>query len=242
MGMRTSLMALAAGATLVAGAAQADTITQQENSVFGSNGSANVSVNDSGFGGAGSSNVIAGAFALNSTNTSYTDAAGDFVAFCLDIFNNLNLGTRGDYEVTTTPYIGATTSSPGDISDRIGDVQRLFNTAYAGVDLSDDNQSAGFQLALWEVVFEDSVSSTGFDLASGDFTVTNASSSLRNTAQGYLDGIFGANTGNYQLTYLESTQGGQNLVTMAPIPLPAGGVLLLGALGGLAVARRRRKA
>ncbi|WP_371038493.1 VPLPA-CTERM sorting domain-containing protein [Rhodosalinus sp. FB01] len=239
MGMRTSLMALAAGATLVAGAAQADTITQQEINVFGPNGSANVTVNDGGIDGAGSSNVIAGAFALNSTNTSYTDAAGDFVAFCLDIFNNLNLGTKGDYEVTTTPYTGAT--PPGDISDRIGDVQRLFNTAYAGVDLSDDNQSAGFQLALWEVVFEDSTS-TGFDLTSGDFTVTNASSSLRDTAQDYLDGIVGANTGNYQLTYLESTQGGQNLVTMAPIPLPAGGVLLLGALGGLAVARRRRKA
>lgn len=31
-------------------------------------------------------------------------------------------------------------------------------------------------------------------------------------------------------------------LTVAPIPLPAGGVLLLTAVGGLAIAQRRRKA
>ncbi len=235
MGMKTSLMALAAGATLVAGAAQADTITRQDpNSVFGSNGSANANLSIGG-------SVIAGAFALKSdpATTSYSDAAGNFVAFCLDVFNNLT-NPPGEYEVTSTPFVS--TGSPGDISDRIGDVEKLFNTAYAGVDLSDDNQSAGFQLALWEVVFEDTTGLfTGFDLADGAFTVST-DTNVFNTAKGYLDNIDGPNTGSYQLTYLQSTQGGQNLVTMAPIPLPAGGVLLLGALGGLAVARRRRKA
>ena len=51
----------------------------------------------------------------------------------------------------------------------------------------------------------------------------------------------------YRLSFLESSSDSanksahQNLVTVSPVPLPAAGLLLLAAFGGLGVAARRRK-
>ena len=53
-------------------------------------------------------------------------------------------------------------------------------------------------------------------------------------------------TNKFDLTYLESTAQNrrQNLVTadLAPVPLPAAGLMLLAALGGLAATKRRKPA
>ena len=55
-------------------------------------------------------------------------------------------------------------------------------------------------------------------------------------------------TQSYKLTFLESndqrgnSQYSQNLVTASPVPLPAAGFLLIGALGGLAAVGRRKRA
>ena len=47
---------------------------------------------------------------------------------------------------------------------------------------------------------------------------------------------------DFILAFSSAKDGDTVQITLAPVPLPAGGLLLLTALGGLAVARRRRKA
>ncbi|WP_245306207.1 VPLPA-CTERM sorting domain-containing protein [Roseovarius aestuariivivens] len=222
-----SIAALSAHATPVP-------VSKQSSSVFGSNGSAAVTITDdielpSGL------STLAGGFDLSS------GPLGDFVAWCLDISTYLRLSSN--YEITedSAGFDPFGTARP-TLAQKFN-VQALFNTGFSSLDLTSDADSAGFQLALWEVTYEDSGS---FDVNSGDFNVTG-NSAARTRANQLLGGINGPKTQSYRLTFLESTDTyygshkSQHLVTASPIPLPAAGFLLLGALGGLGFVGKRRK-
>lgn len=214
-------LALAGGlisAPLLA-SAETITVTQPGGSVFGSHASAGVTI-DSPISG----NFNAGAFELNAT-----ELGGNFVAWCVDLFNTLSLPST--YEIPDAPgYITAA---------REANIERLFETAFSTLDLSVAAQSAGFQLALWELIYE---TDSSFQLGSGNFEASS-SSSVINFAQGLLDDLDTALiTQSYELTFLTSVGSptSQNLVTVSAVPLPAAGLLMLFGLGGLAVARRRK--
>lgn len=229
--MKNSLGALALVA--MAGAADATTITlsqQDPNDIFADGGRANVTIEANG----DSRTVRAGAFSVS-------DGVGNFLAWCLDIFNNVSL--PAPYTITETPFSATTGTFTASVVDNL---TRLFNTAYTSVDVSNNAQAAGFQLALWEVITE---SDSSFDVTSGDFQWTGGSTGARDFANEYLGMMSGPETEQFVLTFFESgvdaygNQFSQNLVSVAPIPLPAG-VWLLGAglLGLVAVGRRRRNA
>ena len=165
--------------------------------------------------------VRAGQFAMTS------DVVGDFVAFCFEVTQMLRNGQLHEYAPTT---LGVTERD---------NVDRLFSSAYEFV--TDGLTAAGFQVALWEIV-EDT--STGFDLSSGSFSavdVTTAGGSVIDTAQGFLDGLATAPSGLYDLEYLVSATS-QDLVTgqPSPVPLPAGGLLLLSGFASVAALKRRK--
>ncbi len=227
--MKNGLGALALVA--MAGAANATPVNlsqQDPNDIFGGGGSANVTVNANGQ----TTQAQAGGFRV-------TDGVENFVAWCLDIFNTVSL--PAPYTITETPFTGATFTTTV-----VDNLTRLFNTAYTSVNLSNNAQSAGFQLALWEVITE---GDPAFDVTSGDFQWTGGSTGARDFANEYLDMMSGPETEQFVLTFFQSgfdddhKQISQNLVSVAPIPLPAG-VWLLGAglLGLVAVGRRRRNA
>ena len=85
-------------------------------------------------------NVSAGAFSLN-------PPAGD-IAYCIDLAQTISFGT---------PYIDYTKSSlaaDGVLSPlRKGEIAQLFHGFYT-TSLLNTTNSAAFQLALWEIVFE----------------------------------------------------------------------------------------
>ena len=182
--------------------------------------------------------VKAGAFEL----TAHSGDLDDFIAFCIDIEHNFKSPTN--YNIVDGP-----TSLLPQISASVAQsVQALFNTSFSTLDLGNANQSAGFQLALWEVLFEEEGS--GWDLGVGNFTVTgfggavSAANDMLAATWGHLDdGSKGDGYVNYELTWLQADGGGQNLVTMAvsPIPLPAAGPMLIFGLAGLGYVARRRK-
>lgn len=234
----------AAGLSLAAVSANASTvnISKQESSVFGSNGKASVTITDdvvrpTGLG------TQAGGFALTGPGL------GDFVAWCLDIGTYLRLSSLYDVTEDSTNFIPFSSTTPVSLGEK-SNIQALFDTGYALLDLTSNTDSAGFQLALWELVYEDGPS---FDVTNGDFTVTGNSDAQARANQ-LLAGITGPENLNYTLTFLESDETlssgahrSQNLVTadLAPagavVPLPSAGFLLFGAMGGLAALRRRKK-
>ena len=232
MGMIRSTI-IAASFVLGASAASATTVTLQQQSasdVFAGGGAANVRVQlDST-----TYNANAGGFRV-------TDGTNDFIAWCLDLVNNLSLPSV--YSVTSTPFSNTTGTFSASVQHNL---QRLFNTSYRDLDLDDNVQSAGFQLALWEIVYEGDPNLT---LNSGDLRWVGGNSDARTAANTFLNNLDGPETEEWVLTFFESgkdkygNQISQNLVKVAPIPLPAavwmlgGGIVLMGA-----VARRRRKA
>lgn len=215
--MRLAAVSLAGVFAVSAASASTLNVTYQDSTVFGTpNLSRNVNVASSGYTGT----ARAGQFRLSGSN-----GYGNFLAFCVDLAKFMTSG--GTYSTSSGSAFGATVD---------GYVDRLFTSAYANVDTA--IEAAAFQLALWEIISD---TGSGYSLTGGSFTANSASSAVTAQANSYLAGLAGASTGGYTITYLNSGTS-QNLVTVAPVPLPAAlGMLGLG-VASLFGLRRRKKA
>jgi hypothetical protein len=170
-----------------------------------------------------------GAYGFEMTDTS--GQMGSFLAWCLDVSHYLATSGSHSYTVTTTPF----SNSYGLDLGQMARVQSVFDANFTSLDATVGIQAAGFQLALWNALYD-----TDWLIAGGAFSAT-ASSDILSLANSYLASadLF-AGDSVWNLTFLESNTGKQNLVTATPVPLPAAGLLLLAALGGLGIAHRRR--
>ncbi|MCY4335654.1 MAG: VPLPA-CTERM sorting domain-containing protein [Litoreibacter sp.] len=172
-------------------------------------------------------NVGAGAFRV--TTEDENGFLQDLLAFCLQPLEVLTLPKEHKIE---NPFIGATSDA----------VQALAANAW---DLVTDAKSAGaFQMAVWEITTE----TNAYDIQSGTFKITSngaGSNGAETLAQSWLDnitnGVWSAGSDDFMILTADGTQ---DLLTntLAPIPLPASGLLLLGGLAGAgAMAKRRKK-
>ncbi|MFO8126429.1 VPLPA-CTERM sorting domain-containing protein [Yoonia sp.] len=184
------------------------------------------------------------AFGFNMTGPADTSLAS-FLAWCLDLGSALApKNVPATYSETDIPFSNSLT-----IDTSL--VQKVFDANFGGVTVSDGLQAAGFQVALWEAIYEKNVDAEGkkvWDAGDGVFAVSENADVIEqaNTYLGLAAGY--TDDQKYRLTFLESASDAegksahQNLVTVSPVPLPAAGFLLLAALGGLGFAARRRKA
>lgn len=224
--MKNALIGAAVAAMVSAGAASAGTVKvsfQQPGGLFGVNNlyqKVTVATTGPGI----DREVSAGMFHMTGDG-----GMGDFLAFCVDLVQFIADPTT--YTVDPNLYTG----------DTLTNMNKLFYSALGGASLGwvidTSLEAAGLQVALWEVMLD---TDNGLDLEDGAFEMSgNAAAQAQ--AQTYLDGMLGARDDAYDLTFLYSAEK-QDVVTVSPIPLPAAGLLMMFALGGLGVASRRRKA
>ncbi|MEM1375608.1 MAG: VPLPA-CTERM sorting domain-containing protein [Pseudomonadota bacterium] len=214
--MRKVLKSLAVALTLgwAASTASATTISlsASDDGIFGSDNLREVIYRELD----GQTNwVYAGAFHFN-------DGLADFIAFCIEPGVWLDLSE--DFTTGVNPLSAQV----------MGDVASLFETAY-GSALDSALNAAAFQVALWEIVAETSGS---YDLMTGNHMVMTMD--VRDAANALLAGLGPVASSSYLFqTYVNS---GQNQISVSPVPLPAGVLLLLTALGGLGITRHFRAA
>lgn len=164
----------------------------------------------------------AGLFRL--TETTAGGKVTNFVAVCLEPLETLRLPKLYD---ESTPLSASV----------VGQLGALLSNALSLV--KDAQSAAAFQLAAWEIANENG---GNLSLKSGAFQLKASAKGTDALAQAWLDMIAkGTWKKNNQVMILQAP-GTQDLLTDLPaeVPVPAAGVLLVGALGGLAAVRRRR--
>ncbi len=178
---------------LAAGIAGASTGTLEARYV----GSSAYQVGSITYPGASWSSVVVGVYQLDIAPTGAsgegTALAGQRVsAFCMDIRQNAPSGST--YRPYTIDYVDNAPIGAGNApisAAQADDLRRLFGMLINGpssgvdhIDLSNANQAAAFQAAVWEIVFE--AAGNSYNVGTGTLKVTGASAwtSLANT---YLD-------------------------------------------------------
>jgi len=165
-----------------------------------------------------------GAFGAGSFEMQETSTLESFLAWCLEVTQVLN--------PDPTEY---STASSLLTPEKETLVSKLF-TGFLGR-TGNDIGAAAFQLALWEIVEE---TGDALNLRVGEFTAQAGNDRVIRRANRFLRRLDDYDA-NYRISYFQNADS-QDIITAAPIPLPAS-VLLLGAgIGGLAFVSRRRKA
>lgn len=168
------------------------------------------------------SSVAAGAFSFTAAATGVANQS--FLAYCIEITQSLvNFGT--DY-TTTTP------AGYGWSNARQTDIAKLFNVGYLS-SLTSTVKSAGFQLALWEMVYD----SGTYNLASGNFTGSSGNAGVITHANAYLAAAAAGTTGHGQFTVWQSPTAQNYLQFQVPEP---GSLALIAGLGMVGFALRTR--
>lgn len=164
---------------------------------------------------------------------------GDFRAYCVEIGETIGGGIQA--HPTVVLLSGATTNG-GGISGpvlfdatRTAHLQTLWGSFFGAIGASAD-LSAAFQLAQWEISFDDDMTLAAGAGAKFWVDEEQAQAGITNIAEGWLADIRTGAVTNQQTLALLSGQGIQDLVT--PVPEP-GTVAALG-LGAVALLRRRK--
>lgn len=228
----TLIAALAAGFAAISVPASAGTVSVEKlgNSAFADENNQNKWFVGTSYtvGDTSRHNIGAGLFRLQ---TEANDEISRILAICLQPLETLTLPL--DYEMGSNFAAAINTN-----------LNILASNAWS---LVNGKISAGaFQMAAWEITTETAQS---YDIDDGFFAITsnaNKSNQSEALAQSWLDNISSGEWENGPNTFsIFNAEGTQDLlsnVEVAPVPLPASGLLLIGGLlGAGALARRKQR-
>lgn len=201
---------IAASGLLLSSMAQADVYKLESITPNSPYSTSNIS-----YSGSLGNNVSPVTVALGSFNmVNQTNPGLDFKAFCIDIFNTVNVGGTYSYNETTSPVPAWSTLTENRIN-------YLFNTYVTP--LADDTPDA-FQLVLWEVINEGN--SNNLSLTNGDFKASggNLGTAQYTAVEALLQDIqangSGPSTADYNYTFYEGYPSSTQPAAFA-MPLPA---------------------
>ncbi len=231
--MKKAFSAALLGMTLLASPAAAATynVSTQPGGVFGVQDWQITSSFSAGGDPARTGTFKTGAFQL------MANGLGNFVAFCLQPLENLNL---------SKVYADGTSL----VDPSLSDLNTLMANAF--FDVNNAVSAAAFQMAVWELAHD----AGDYDIDDGFFKVTTLTQgtdeyAAATQAQAWLDKVNGdqvwADNALGKNFLIISASGTQDLLTnidnsslVGEVPLPASGLLLLAGLGGIGVASRRK--
>jgi hypothetical protein len=150
-------------------------------------------------------------------NGSGPNAGQQILAWCLDLYNDLN--NRGTYLIEPLTGAGSGGRNPTLSQQQIGEIGALM--AYGDTHLYETNVSAAIQIAIWTVEYGSS------------FVYSGISNALATLVSAYVtDVTSGAWAPNTNVSLLSSARD-QNLGYLDPTPLPSTWIMMLGGLLGL---------
>jgi PEP-CTERM motif len=179
----------------------------------------------------GGSSIATQAGGYNTTISNAGVLDGSFVSYCVDLGQYLNI--NGIYNGDLYKADNAATI----FGNRYNDILKLFSSGYNADTNGSATKSAGFQIALWELVYENSGS---YDVVNGGIRFST-SEAARVAATGFLEGAASFSGQSLNLQVLTSGSN-QDVAFATPVPEPGAYALMLVSLATVGVMRRRRKA
>lgn len=108
--------------------------------------------------------VRAGLMNWTKTGGDYSGVSGDFTTFCIELNEHVSNGNGYTYNVVAPDFaptiLGGMGAAKADL------MAELYGRFYGALDFGSNTQMAGFQVAIWEIVYDD-----GLDLDGGSFRV-----------------------------------------------------------------------
>jgi hypothetical protein len=179
-------------------------------------------------------NVGIGRLKLSGVDTT-TMSAVQYLTFCVDIFHTLGAG------LFTTPSLSTYITNPtklAQLTTLVGNADALI--ASAGTAALRKDRSAAAQLAVWEIVYENSGL---YNVTAGQFNVMNGdSAAARTIANTWLGNVSGGSwtaVANKRLGFLYSATN-QSQIYLTNVPEPATWAMMLVGFGFVGRALRNQ--
>jgi hypothetical protein len=156
-------------------------------------------------------NVVAGYYNLKIDGIDGWKPEDIFKSFCVDVFDNVPNTNPSTYNLVSLDEVPKKIAGPMG-GDRATRLKKLWANYY--LTNFTNQQAAAFQLAVWEIVYDDSL-----NLKGGFFTVNSAGSGTIDLAQGWLDNL--SNLSNEANISAVTSNTYQDFVAPSPVPEPA---------------------
>lgn len=176
------------------------------------------------------------------------NGSNQFYAFCVDLRQYVDTSTHPFAIVAPSavpmPAYGPPMEQPMGVA-RAARLEHFFSKYYGFLSngVNDTVERQAFQLAVWEIVYEDGPVAS-YSLSGGSLYVSSGASAAVTKANAWFsDASWQTATGLYVAGLQDLREGsyGQDFVTVVPHPIPVPGAALLGLLGFSLISRIKRR-